>query len=282
MRKIVLFILVSLLCVAAVSSTYFVLDRLSPQIEVKDTPTLSCSVTFDDLMNHASASDDKGLKSFFIEEKSLNTIAENGYLTYVAVDTSNHVKKKQVAVNADANLKNYHIEVLKPLLFQVNESPALEEYLAVQNGCGWTIRDHVRIDNVDFEKIGTYDALISSRKHSDIEALEEEVIVDDFRIPKIILNTSSVVDGSSAYYDDDYFMAFIDHTEDDKDDPASLRRNIRCDWREVLQASESGYVSYPGTYTLTYSVEDSEGFLGTAQLQITLNAPVIVETAEGE
>ncbi len=81
MKKLIWFILVSVLCVAAVASTYFLMDHQDPKITVSSTPSLGCNVTFNDLMNYASVSDDKEIKSFFIEEKSLSDIADYNYLT---------------------------------------------------------------------------------------------------------------------------------------------------------------------------------------------------------
>lgn len=283
MRNVILGLLVTLLCIGAVASTYFTLDRRSPDIRANGTPSLACNTSFDDLLNYASASDDKEIKSFFIEEKSLDTIAENGYLTYVAVDTSNHVRKLQTSVTVDSLLKQHHIEILKPLQFQVKEAPVVSEYVVVKNGCGWTLDEHIEIENVDFTRIGKYDALIYSRKHSDIEIMEEEAVVDDFRVPKILLNESYAEGLSSRHYDDDYFMGFVDHVEDDHDNVQTLYEKITCDWRKILSASDSGYVSKPGTYTITYRVIDSEGFEGMSQLTLRLNAPAAVsETAEGE
>ena len=283
MKNIVLIIITLLICIGGVSSTYLLLDRSSPDIIIISTPSMGCDVSFDDLLSFAQASDDKGIKSFFIEEDSLNSIAENGYLTYVAVDTSNHVKKKQSTVNVERSLKEYRIEILKPLSFQVKEIPNIEEYLRITNGCNWDIDEQVEIDGVDLNKMGTYEAEIYSRKHSNIEPLIKEVTVSDLRIPVIMLNSESAEGSSERYYSDDYFLSFIDHIEDDVDDAETLREGVLCDWMEALGASQSGYVSRSGNFAITYSITDSDGNIGTAVLNMRLNAPVITEPeTEGE
>ena len=104
---------VCLLCGCAVVSTYFLVDHKKPNISVKGTPTLACNISFDDLMTFAEASDNKGLKSFFIEERSLSSIADSKHLTYVAIDENNNVSKQRVSVDVDPSVNTYHIEILK-------------------------------------------------------------------------------------------------------------------------------------------------------------------------
>ena len=114
------FLIVSvILSVLAVGSTFVLLDRKSPTITSKETPTLGCGVKVEDLMAYGEAVDDKQLKAFFIEENELSDIADNNYLTYVAIDESNNVAKLRVPVVVDSDITRYHIEVLKPLKAQI-------------------------------------------------------------------------------------------------------------------------------------------------------------------
>ncbi len=278
MKRFLLAIFVVLLCGGAFASTYFLLDHKSPSIEINGNPTLACSVSFDDLMKFASASDDKALKSFFIEEKSLNTIAENGYATYVAIDDANHVSKKQVTVKVEPGLKEYHIDLLKPLRFQVNEKPVLDDYVRLRNECDWDVDGYLTMDGIDFSKIGSYDVVIRSKKHSEVEHIETVAEVDDLSVPKIILNTDHAESVSRTYFDDEYFMNFVDSVLDDAD--TDLIDKVECDWREALDASQSGYVNASGTHVITYTVTDSDHNTVTAQLNFRLRLPATTEESQ--
>lgn len=281
MKKFIPFLAISLLCIVAVCAAFFLIDHKRPAISVNDTPTLACDLSFDDLMNFANAEDDKELKSFFIEEKSLYQIAENGYLTYIAIDENNNVTRKQVYINSDPAIKTYRIELLKPLQFQVNEPVVAEDYAVLKNGCGWTINDPLFIEGLDSEHIGIYDIEIFSRKHSSVERIKDVAEVDDFRSPKIILNTDAITITSQRVYTDEYFLDLIQEVRDDMDN--NLIDQVICDWREALNAYESGYIDISGTRTVSYSVNDSDGNSGQAQISVRINVPVIVEeVTEGE
>lgn len=273
MKKILLAVLVTLLCGGAVASTYFLIDRHNPNIVVNGTPTLGCSVSFDDLMNYASAEDDKGIKSFFIEEKSLNDIADYNYLTYVAIDESNNVAKKQVSVKVDPEVKTYHIEVLKPLQAQIKKTLKTDEYLVLKNGCGWKVDDSFVIEGVDYTLAETYDAKISVKNHASVEAVYTTVEVDDFTAPRIILTEETYKDWINMVYSDEYFLEFIDHIEDDKDNPEELLGKVTTNWREIMMPYSSGYMENTGTYTITYRVTDSDGNTGRTTLRLMLRKP---------
>ncbi|MBR0418359.1 MAG: hypothetical protein IJI66_04260 [Erysipelotrichaceae bacterium] len=283
MKKILMALFVTLLCVGAVASTFFLIDNSKPNINVKGTPTLGCSVSFDDLMNYASAEDDKGIKSFFIEEKSLSDIADYNYLTYVAIDEANNVRKQRVSVNVDSDVKTYHIEVLKPLQAQLRESLRASEYLALRNECGWDIDDSFVVEGVDYSTAETYDARISVKKHGDVEAIFTTVEVDDFNAPRIILSEETYRDWANTIYTDKYFLDFIDHIEDDNDDPDALYEKVVINWREVMMPFSSGLMTRGGTFTITYRVTDSDGNTGKATLKLLIEVPVYSSSAgEGE
>ena len=284
MKKIVLPIFLVLLCIAGVASTFLFVDRKAPIISVNGTPTLGCSVSFDDLMKYASAEDEKGVKSFFIEEKSLSDIADYSHLTYVAIDENDNVSKQRVSVNVDPAVKTYHIEILKqPLQAQLRESLKASEYLALKNECEWTIDDTFVVEGVDFSAAEEYDARINVKKH-DVEPVFATVEVADFNAPRIYLTDETFKDWANMIYSDEYFKGFIDRIEDDKDDPDELMEKININWRESMMPRSNGLVERGGTYTITYRVTDSDGNTGRETLKLLIEVPVYApaEPAEGE
>ncbi|MBR4471130.1 MAG: hypothetical protein IKS54_07485 [Erysipelotrichaceae bacterium] len=232
-------------------------------------------------MKNASASDNDNIKSFFIEEKSLNDIADYAYLTYVAIDDSNHVTKQRVSVNVAPEVKEYHIEALKPLQIQLKSSLKMDEYLALRNECGWDIKDTFIVESVDYNTAGIYDAKITAKKHNNVEPLYASLEVADFKAPRIILNTETYRDWANKSYDDEYFLSFIDHIEDDSDDVSELSDKVIINWKEAMSPSSTGYMRRGGTYEITYRVTDSEGNTGRAVLNLILDVPVY-NTTEGE
>ena len=288
MKKIVLSVLTVLLCALGVASTFFILDRKEPEITVKGTPELGCKVSFDDLMEYASAEDNRALKSFFIEEKSLSDIADFNHLTYVAIDESNNVSKQRVSVEVDPEVKKYHIEVLKPVQAQIREVFKADDFLALKNECGWTVKDTFVLENVDFTQKEEYNAKVSVRKHSNVEPIYTTVEVDNFKAPRILLTEETYKDWANMIYTDEYFLGFIDHIEDDVDDPDDLMAKVTTNWRESMIPFSSGLMTRGGTFVITYKVTDSEGNTGTANLRLLLEVPVYApaepaaEEGEGE
>ena len=283
MKKILIPLFVTLLCLIAVASTYFLIDNISPRITVNSTPTLGCSVSFDDLMNYASADDNKGVKSFFIEEKSLSDIADYNHLTYVAIDENNNVSKQRVSVNVDPGVKTYHIEILKqPLQAQLRESLKASEYLALKNECGWTIDDTFVVEGVDFTQAEEYDARIGVKKHNNVEPVFATVEVADFNAPRIYLTEETYKDWANMIYTDEYFLGFIDRIEDDKDDPDELLEKMNINWRESMMPRSNGLVDRGGTYTITYRVTDSDGNTGRETLKLLIEVPVYAPAAPAE
>ena len=283
MKKLILPILIILICAGGVASTYLLKDRRSPDISVNGTPSLGCSVSFDDLMNYASVSDDKGVKSFFIEEKSLNEIADYSYLTYVAIDESNNVSKQRVSVHVDPEVKSYHIEILKqPLRVQLRKTLKADEYLALKNECGWDVEDAFQLEGVDYSTSETYDARISVKRHSNVEPVYTTVEVADFTAPRIYLTEESYKDWANMIYTDEYFLGFIDHIEDDKDDPEELYEKVVTNWREIMIPFSNGLMERGGTFTITYRVTDSDGNTGRATLRLLLEVPVYAPAPQGE
>ena len=282
MKKLYLAALVLLLCAGAVASTRFFIDNNKPNITVNSTPTVGCRIGFDDLMSNATASDDKAIKSFFIEENSLSEIADKKYLTYVAVDTRNNVSKKRVTVNVDSDVTTYHIEVLQPLKAQIKEVFKTKGFLVLKNNCDWEVDDTFVIENVDFNLKDTYDAKIMAKKHSHVEPVYTTVDVDNFKAPIITLSHDTYKDFTEMIYNDEYFKEFIVSIEDDVDNGNDLMDKVTTNWREVMVPYSSGYVERSGVFTITYKVTDSEGNTGTNTLRLWLETPVHAPAAPAE
>ena len=278
MKKIVLTVSVFLLSLGTFISTRVLLDNKKPVITVKGTPVLACKITYNDLLSYGEAQDEH-LKSFFIEESSLSDIADNRYLTYVAIDESNNVAKQRVTVDVDADLTTYHIEALKPLKAQIKETFKTSGYLVLKNECGWDINDSFVIEGVDYSLVGTYEVKVKAKKHSNAEPLYTTIDVDDFYAPKIYLDREFMNSYAMLVFDDQYFLRFIDHVEDDKDDGEELKNKVTTNWREIMLPYENGYVTKAGTYTITYRVTDSDGNTGKTTLRLTLQTP---DDTEGE
>ena len=279
MKKTTVSLVVIVLCAVAVASTFFLLDRKAPVIKTSTTPVLGCNVSYDDLMSYASATDNKEIKSFFIEEKRINDIAEYGTLTYVAIDTSENVSKQKVPVEVDPAYKTFHIEQLQPLKAQVNEPIIIEEFIALKNGCGHNVDEVFVIDGVNYNREDTYDVTITPMLHK-LDPLNTKMTVGNLQAPVIVLKETEITDESDSYYSDGYFLRQIDHIEDDSDTSESLLDSVTTNWKEVLTDGTNNYVGKTGTYVIKYTVSDSDGNTGTAELSITLEAkePVTEET----
>ena len=280
MKKTTVSLVVLIICAVAIASTFFLLDRKAPVIKTSSTPVLGCNVSYDDLMSYASATDDKEIKSFFIEEKKVNDIAEYGTLTYVAIDTSDNVSKQRVSVEVDPAYKTFHIEQLQPLKVQINEPINIEEYVVLKNGCGHNVDEVFVIDGVNYNKEDTYDVTITPMIHHNIEPIQAKMTVGNLRAPVIVLKETEITDESDSYYSDGYFLRQIDHIEDDSDTSESLLDSVTTNWKEILTDGTNNYVGKTGTYVIKYTVSDSDGNTGSAELSITLEAkePVTEET----
>ena len=284
MKKTTVSLVVLIICAVAIASTFFLLDRKAPVIKTSSTPVLGCNVSYDDLMTYASATDDKEIKSFFIEEKKVNDIAEYGTLTYVAIDTSENVSKQRVSVEVDPAYKTFHIEQLQPLKAQINEPINIEEYVALKNGCGHNVDEVFVIDGVNYNKEDTYDVTITPMIHHKIEPVKAKMTVGNLHAPVIVLKETEITDESDSYYSDGYFLRQIDHIEDDTDSSDALLENVTTNWKEVLTDGINNYVGKVGTYVIKYTVSDSDGNTGEAELSITLEAkePATTEESGGE
>lgn len=260
--------------------TNFSFDRKAPSIEVKQKPEISCSLSYDNLINFASASDED-LKSFFVEEKSLGDIANNGYLTYVAIDGANNITKEKVSVDVDSELTTYHIVLLQPLKAQIHDTFKTGEYLKLVNSCGWEISDTFNIEGVNYDLKGEYDVRVTAKNHGEVEPLVTTIEVDDLKAPKINLYSEVIDTGSGLYFSDDWFLRNIESVEDDNDNGEELKNKVTTNWEDVMFPKNGGYVDREGTYTITYKVTDSEGNTGTSTLRLSLRRQEVVSQEEG-
>lgn len=273
--KKVLLIIICILCVVGVIVTNFSFDKKAPTINVKQKPEISCSLSYSDLTKYAEASDDN-LKSFFVEERFLSDIANNGYLTYVAIDEANNITKEKVSVDVDKALTTYHIELLQPLRAQINDAFKTTDYLRLVNSCGWEIGDTFNIEGVNYNLKGEYDVKVTAKNHSEVEPLITTIEVADLKAPKINLISEVIDTNSGLYFSDEWFLRNVESVEDDKDDGEELLAKVTTNWKDVMFPKYGGYVDREGTYTITYKVTDSEGNTGTETLRLSLKRAEIV------
>lgn len=267
--KKVLLITICILCVVGVVVTNFSFDKKAPTINVKQKPEISCSLSYDDLTKYAEASDDN-LKSFFVEERTLSDIANNGYVTYVAIDEANNITKEKVGVDVDRELTTYHIILLQPLRAQIHDTFKTSEYLKLVNSCGWEINDTFNIEGVNYDLKGEYDVKVTAKNHSEVEPLVTTIEVDDLKAPTINLIQETIETSSGLYFSDEWFLRNVESVEDDNDDGEELKNRVTTNWEDVMFPKYGGYVESEGTYTITYKVTDSEGNTGTSTLRLTL------------
>ena len=268
MKKYLLLIFSIVIAISTLCVSLFVMDNSAPSININNTPVLACNITSNDLLNDVTVIDDD-LKSFFIEETDILQIAETGKLTYVAIDESNNVSRKTVDVNVDSDVSTYHIEIVNPLQLQINTDLNGDDYFKLKNECGWTVSDNFVVNGINNKLVGEYDVTISSRKHVS-ENLNATFEVDDFLAPKIYLDRDVLENYTHRYWNDEYFLEFVDYVEDDNDDGDQLFNKIKTNWEDAMNPDEYGKVDNPGTYTVTYSVTDSEGNTGKTTLKVRL------------
>ena len=69
--NLIVAIILAVLSLSAIVVTFVVTDRVAPTINISGNPKIGCEVTLNQLLTYGSASDNRELKSFFIEENSL-------------------------------------------------------------------------------------------------------------------------------------------------------------------------------------------------------------------
>lgn len=269
MKKYVLLIFSIILAVGVLAAYLFLLDNDAPEITINGKPYIACNIDENSLLNYITVKDDN-LKSVFVEETSLLEIAESGKITYVAIDKHNNISKKQIAVDVDSNINDFYIEVINDLNHQINTKLVPSNYFSLRNKCGWEINDAFEVKGINNSIKGEYDVVVNSKKHK-AEELNVTFVVDDFLAPKIILKNDTIENYVERYYDDDFFLYYIDHVEDDNDDPEVLASKVKTNWRESMNPSENGWISRPGTYSVTYYVSDENGNVGKTTLRVVLS-----------
>lgn len=249
-------------------STFYV-DNEAPIINVKDTPILACDITREDLLKYADIQDEN-LKDFFVEETDLATIAENGSLTYVAIDKNNNISKKEVKVEQDGDINVYHIEVIDDLSLPIRTNLLASKYFALKNKCGWSVRDSFTIDGVDRKTAGAYSAEISSRKYNS-ENLNVLFVVDDPEAPKIELEDISVTVNMNDELDYYFFEDLVKTIKDNKTDEEDLWNTLTIDYKNVLKVRNDDRVE-PGKYLITYTVKDNDDNVSRATLRVVVDS----------
>lgn len=248
-------------------------DNAAPEIIVNSKPYVACNIDEDSLLNYITVKDDN-LKSVFIEETSLLEIAESGKITYVAIDDYNNISKKQIDVDVDNNINDFYIEVINDLNHQINKKLVPSNYFSLRNKCGWEVSDTFEVKGINISNKGEYDVVVRSRKHK-ADDLNVTFVVDDFLAPKIVLKKDIIENYSERYYDDNFFLYYIDHVEDDHDDPDVLANRVKVNWREAMNPSANGWIDRPGTYSVTYYVSDDDGNVGKTTLKVILTKEVV-------
>ncbi len=253
----------------------FVFSRLSGD---KKAPTISiinedieftCSTSLEELLKNATASDESGIKAFFIEENDLIEIIESKKLTYVAIDTNNNVAKESFYIKFNDAVTHKKIVQLKPLKMEVNKNFLVSDYFAVENDCGCRFDNKVKVEGMDLKTIGEYEIKATVVNNDSIEAFEGIMRVNRFSVPLITLkeDTVEIYVGQSV---DTYSL--IESIEDDKDSEELLFKNLTID--------TSGFpIDKTGTFPIIYNCEDSDGNVGTVTLRVIVS-PLPQEATE--
>ena len=258
-KKILILVLSILICLGAILTSKLLNDNEGPKIKINnDKTTISCKTTFDELLKNASASDNEGIKEFFIEEKNFVDIVNNRKLTYVAIDNSDNVTKEVLYIEIDKNVANKKIETIKPLEVEYRHDFIISDYFRVTNGCGWEFDANLEVSGMDLKKIGTYDIVVKALKDSSIPVLETKLEVIDFETPIITLKYKELILEYGENYD---FRRLIEKIEDNKDSEEDLF--------EALEFSNID-TSKPGKQELKISVKDSDGKTSSVTIMVTI------------
>lgn len=282
MKKV--YILLSIfIFVAVVVSSFLIGDKVAPVIEIKSTPMLNEDSDYEDLINYVEVYDED-LKSIFIENINVSEILDKKQVTYVAIDNSNNITKLKSSVDIDPKYATYHIACIKDPNIQVNTKFNVSDYFELQNEYGIKIEDKLKTNNVDTSKVGDYEIEVSASSF-DCEPISATVSVTNENAPTISLTKDTIDYYTYTYWSDNDFLGIIDSIEDDKDSSEYLLENTYVDWKEALDADDDGYVSVVGSYTVTYTVIDSDNNETKTTVEVILDEPIqpaIEEESVGE
>lgn len=280
MKKIFFLFYSILIFALIVGLSYFVGDIESPEIKVIEKPRLACSCKYEDLIEYAKASDEN-LKSFFVQDDGIAHVIESGYITYVAIDNSNNITKLKVPVEIDAEYTKYHLVNKNELQVQLGSKFNINDYFELQNECGITINDRLKISSFDLNKIGLYDVKVESMiNHSNPLYVSIEVV--DKNAPKITLTKDEIHWYTNRRWKDYDFLSIIDSLEDDIDSYDYLYERLEINWAEVMHPDNNGLVTGVGTYTVTYTITDSDNNVTKKKINVYLEPePVLTEEIIG-
>ena len=280
MKKVLLLLLAVLIFSGVVASSFFVGDRIAPEISVKQTPELTCDCDLEDLTSFATAKDDS-LKSFFIENTNINDIIDSKHITYVAIDEANNITKLKTSIEVAKEYFDYEIVNTRDLKIQKGTEFNVNDFFEVQNKCNIKTSDRLKISDFNTNSIGVYDVEVNSTIHI-TEPLYVEIEVFDEFSPKISLKKSEIDYYTNTRWSDNDFINIIDTLEDDVDSREYLIEQMKIDWREAMHADINGLVTNPGTFEVTYTVNDSDGNQTKTQVIVKLGELVNnVDESEG-
>lgn len=278
MKKFVFLIISILVFAGVVASSFYIGDRVAPEITIISTPTLNEDSNYEDLIDYAKAYDEN-LKSFFIEDLNVTSIIDNNSVTYVAIDESNNVTKLKSHVDIDPGYVTYHIECLRDPIIQVDTKFNVNDYFEVENEYGVKIDDRLKVSKIDTTKIGDVNIEVEATARK-CEPLELTFSVTNKHAPVISLTKDTIDYYTNSYWSDNDFLTIIDTIEDDVDSEEYLLDNISIDWMDALNADDDGYVYITGSHTVTYIVTDSDGNITRTTVEVILDAPQVVMTEE--
>lgn len=269
MAKKILFIISILILGGVIVSSFIFLDNKPPEIKISSSPEFNCDCELNNILDYASATDNKKVKSFFIKEEKIEDVINNKFITYVAIDDSNNVTQLQVPIKFSSEYLTYHIETKKDLILQLGDKLNLNDYFILKNECGTEVYEKFKTSEFDETKAGVYELKIETTIHQ-TDPIEAVLEVVDARSPKINLTTDALSNYVNRYWSTDYFKEFIESIVDDEDDEDYLLDKVNINWIDVMKPDETGLVANPGDYEITYSVTDSDDNISTKKLSVHL------------
>lgn len=251
------------LCLALMVGVYLLSDKQAPIIEVANDSALnvSCELSDAQIYDKVTAYDkvDGDLtEAIFIEENSVDAIKTSKKITYVVIDSSNNVAKLTRKLISSDLENEWTIYSYLPSKIDLNEEIDLAEYIVIKDGCGDLVEGGLSLPELDTTVEGEVVLLITDTRGIS-EALEVTVMIVDLKSPKFeLINDQIEVDlGEEITY-----TSLINSIEDDIDSKDQLLESLTV----------SGYIdtNISGTYTLTFTIKDSEGNMSVQNLTVVV------------